>query len=73
MSCDVHMYMSFLSGGAVVAATILGMEWFSNVIDRVHVSVTTAKARNQLIDELHEHNLELEAKIERLEGEAKKD
>ena len=73
MTCDVHMYMSFLSGGAVVAATILGMEWFSNVIDRVHVSVTTAKARNQLIDELHEHNLELEAKIERLEGEAKKD
>ena len=66
MSCDVHMYMSFLSGGAVVAATILGMEWISNVVDRVHVSVTTAKARNQLIDELHAHNLELEAKIEEL-------
>ena len=62
------MYMSFLSGGAVVAATILGMEWISNVVDRVHVSVTTAKARNQLIDELHAHNLELEAKIEALEA-----
>jgi len=62
------MYFSFLSGGAVVAATILGLEWISNVIDRVQVSVTTAKARNQLIDELHEHNLELEAKIEALES-----
>ena len=60
--------MSFLSGGAVVAATILGMEWISNVVDRVHISVTTAKARNQLIDELHAHNLELEAKIEALES-----
>ena len=68
MSCDVHMYMSFLSGGAVVAATIIGMEWLSNVVDRVQVSVTTAKARNQLIEELHEHNLELEAKIEKLEA-----
>ena len=66
MTCDVHMYLSFLSGGAVVAATIIGMEWLSNVVDRVQVSVTTAKARNQLIDELHEHNLELEAKIAEL-------
>lgn len=62
------MYMSFISGGAVVAATILGMDWLSNVVDRVHVSVTTAKARNQLIDELHAHNLELEAKIAELES-----
>jgi cell division protein FtsB len=68
MTCDVHMYLSFLSGGAVVAATIIGMEWLSNVVDRVQVSVTTAKARNQLIEELHEHNLELEAKIEKLES-----
>ena len=73
MTCDVHMYLSFLSGGAVVAATIIGMEWLSNVLDRVQISVTTAKARNQLIDELHAHNLELEAKIEKLEGDAKKD
>ena len=66
MTCDVHMYISFLSGGAVVAATIIGMEWLSGVLDRVQVTVTTAKARNQLIDELHEHNLELEAKIAEL-------
>ena len=64
----MHMYLSFLSGGAVVAATIIGLEWLSNVVDRVQVSVTTAKARNQLIDELHEHNLELEAKIAELES-----
>lgn len=66
MTCDVHMYMSFLSGGAVVAATIIGMEWISNVLDRVQVTVTTAKARNNLIEELHAHNLELEAKIDEL-------
>jgi hypothetical protein len=66
MTCDVHMYLSFLSGGAVVAATIIGLEWLSNVVDRVQVSVTTAKARNTLIDELHEHNMELEAKIAEL-------
>lgn len=68
MTCDVHMYMSFLSGGAVVAATILGMEWLSNVFDRVQISVTTAHNRNKLIDELHAYNLELEAKIEKLEA-----
>ena len=62
----MHMYLSFLSGGAVVAATIIGLEWLSNVVDRVQVSVTTAKARNTLIDELHEHNMELEAKIAEL-------
>jgi len=62
------MYMSFLSGVAVVTATILGMEWISGFLDRVQVTVTTAKARNQLIDELHAHNLELEAKIEALEA-----
>ena len=66
MSCDVHMYMSFLSGVAVVTATVLGMEWISGFLDRVQVTVTTAKARNQLIDELHAHNLELEAKIAEL-------
>jgi len=57
------MYLSFLSGGAVVAATIIGMEWLAGVLDRVQVTVTTAKARNTLIEELHEHNMELEAKI----------
>ena len=66
MSCDVHMYLSFLSGGAVVTATVLGMEWISGFLDRVQVSVTTAKERNNLIDELHAHNLELEAKIAEL-------
>ena len=60
------MYMSFLSGVAVVTATVLGMEWISGFLDRVQVTVTTAKARNQLIDELHAHNLELEAKIAEL-------
>lgn len=60
------MYLSFLSGGAVVAATIIGLEWISGVLDRVQVTVTTAKARNTLIEELHEHNLELEAKIAEL-------
>jgi len=60
--------MSFLSGVAVVTATVLGMEWISGFLDRVQVTVTTAKARNQLIDELHAHNLELEAKIEALEA-----
>ena len=68
MSCDMHMYLSFLSGGAVVTATVLGMEWISGFLDRVQVSVTTAKARNNLIDELHAHNLELEEKIAKLEA-----
>jgi cell division protein FtsB len=62
------MYLSFLSGGAVVTATVLGMEWISGFLDRVQVSVTTAKARNNLIDELHAHNLELEEKIAKLEA-----
>ena len=62
------MYLSFLSGGAVVAATIIGMEWLTGVLDRVQVTVTTSQNRNKLIDELHAHNLELEAKIEKLEA-----
>ena len=68
MTCDVHMYLSFLSGGAVVAATIIGMEWLTGVLDRVQVTVTTSQNRNKLIDELHAHNLELEEKIEKLEA-----
>ena len=62
------MYLSFLSGGAVVAATIIGMEWLTGVLDRVQVTVTTSQNRNKLIDELHAHNLELEEKIEKLEA-----
>ena len=69
MTCEVVGYVSFLSGASVVVATFVGLEWISNVIDRVQVSITTAKARNQLIDELHAHNLELEAKIEKLESD----
>jgi len=68
MTCDVHMYMSFLSGASVVIATIVGLEWLTNVYDRVQVTVSTAQNRNKLIDELHAHTLELEAKIEKLES-----
>jgi len=63
MVCE---YISFISGASVVIATILGLEWIANVLDRVQISVTTAKNRNTLIDELHAHTLELEAKIEEL-------
>jgi cell division protein FtsB len=45
------------------------MEWLTGVLDRVQVTVTTSQNRNKLIEELHEHNLELEAKIEKLESE----
>jgi len=65
MMCE---YISFISGASVVIATILGLEWIANVLDRVQISVTTAQNRNTLIDELHAHTLELEAKIEKLEG-----
>jgi len=65
MVCE---YISFISGASVVIATILGLEWIANVLDRVQISVTTAQNRNTLIDELHAHTLELEAKIEKLEG-----
>lgn len=63
MPCE---YISFISGASVVIATILGLEWVSNVLDRVQVTVSTAQNRNKLIDELHAYNLELEAKIEEL-------
>ena len=66
--CDAYMFMSFVSGASVVIATIVGLEWFTNVYDRVQISVTTAQNRNKLIDELHAHTLELEAKIEKLEA-----
>lgn len=65
MPCE---YISFISGASVVIATILGLEWVSNVIDRVQVTVSTAQNRNKLIDELQAYNIELEAKIETLES-----
>ena len=65
MPCE---YISFISGASVVIATILGLEWVSNVIDRVQVTVSTAQNRNKLIDELQAYNIELEAKIEKLES-----
>ena len=63
MMCE---YIAFISGASVVIATILGLEWVTSVLDRVQVTVTTAQNRNKLIDELHAHTLELEAKIEEL-------
>ena len=65
MPCE---YISFISGASVVIATILGLEWVSNVVDRVQVTVSTAQNRNKLIDELQAYNIELEAKIEKLES-----
>ena len=65
MPCE---YISFISGASVVIATILGLEWVSNAIDRVQVTVSTAQNRNKLIDELQAYNIELEAKIETLES-----
>lgn len=69
MSCEVIGYMSFISGGSVVIATIVALEWLNSVFDRVQISVTSAHNRNKLIDELHAHTLELEEKIEKLESE----
>ena len=63
MPCE---YISFISGASVVIATMVGLEWLTNVYDRVQVTVSTAQNRNKLIDELHAHTLELEAKIEEL-------
>ena len=63
--CDTYMFASFVSGASVVIATIVGLEWLTNVYDRVQVTVSTAQNRNKLIDELHAHTLELEAKIEK--------